>query len=97
MGVHRCRAHMALIGAFLIHLTLGEAFIWTSGPDSRGSDHAAGVMRCYRMSDKGSACLFLHFLAGSLHAFGNIAPLIIAYMRLLQPSASIRYHVRFPS
>ncbi|CDJ35657.1 uncharacterized protein EMH_0099350 [Eimeria mitis] len=42
---------MALVGAFLIHLTLG-----------------------------------------SLHAFGNIAPLIIAYMRLLQPTSSLRYH-----
>ncbi|CDJ68610.1 Protein with signal peptide plus 12 transmembrane domain domain protein, possible tranporter, related [Eimeria necatrix] len=42
---------MALVGAFLIHLTLG-----------------------------------------SLHAFGNIAPSIIAYMRLLQPSTTIRYH-----
>lgn len=51
VSLYRCRAHMALIGAFLIHLTLG-----------------------------------------SLHAFGNIAPLIIAYMRLLQPSALIRYH-----
>lgn len=50
-GLYKCRAHMALVGAFLIHLTLG-----------------------------------------SLHAFGNIAPLIIAYMRLQQPTASIRYH-----
>ncbi|OEH76787.1 abc1 family protein [Cyclospora cayetanensis] len=51
MGMYKCRAHMVLVGAFLIHLTLG-----------------------------------------SLHAFGNIAPLIIAYMRVLQPSSSIRYH-----
>ncbi|KAL8452293.1 hypothetical protein Emag_002412 [Eimeria magna] len=51
LGLYKCRAHMALAGAFLIHLTLG-----------------------------------------SLHAFGNVAPLIISYMRLLQPSASIRYH-----
>ncbi|KAL8431588.1 hypothetical protein Efla_000634 [Eimeria flavescens] len=51
LGLYKCRAHMALIGALLIHLSLG-----------------------------------------SLHAFGNIAPLIISYMRLLQPSASIRYH-----
>lgn len=51
LSAQKCRAHMALAGAFLIHLTLG-----------------------------------------SLHAFGNIAPLIIAYMRQLQPTASLRYH-----
>lgn len=51
LALYKWRAHMALMGAFLIHLTLG-----------------------------------------SLHSFGNIAPLIIAYMRVQQPSTSLRYH-----
>lgn len=37
----------------------------------------------------------LRFIVGSLHAFGNIAPLIIAYMRVHQPSTSLRYHVNY--
>ncbi|CDJ56852.1 hypothetical protein EMWEY_00025430 [Eimeria maxima] len=67
LSAQKCRAHMALAGAFLIHLTLGlERALFE--------------------------LLLLGGASGSLHAFGNIAPLIIAYMRQLQPTASLRYH-----